>query len=159
SLFEQQKVFDVVVWGSPRTRDSLTSVRRLLIDTPDGGHVRLGDVADVGIGPSPGIIRRQAVSRYVDVGGTVSGRRRGAGARDVRDRLELASFPLEYHAEVIGTDKQPVALIVAIVISVAIAIFLLFQALFGSWRLATLATISFPLAAAGGVAGVLATGG
>ena len=159
SLFEQQKVFDVVVWGTPRTRDSLTSVRRLLIDTPDGGHVRLGDVADVRIGPSPGIIRRQAVSRYVDVGATVSGRSRDAVVRDARDRLELASFPLEYHAEVIGTEKQPTTLLLAIAITAAVGIFLLLQALFGSWRLATLATFSFPLAVAGSVAGVLATGG
>ena len=31
SLFEQQKVFDVVVWGTPDTRNSLTAIRQLLI--------------------------------------------------------------------------------------------------------------------------------
>ena len=45
NIYQQQKVFSVIVKGTPSTRNSLTSVRELLIDTPGGGHVRLGDVA------------------------------------------------------------------------------------------------------------------
>src|SRR5207247_6445485 len=41
SLFEEQKVFQVVVWGTPNTRHSLTSIRELLIDTPSGTQLRL----------------------------------------------------------------------------------------------------------------------
>ena len=36
SLFQDQKVFSVVVWGKPDIRQSLTDVSQLLIDTPDG---------------------------------------------------------------------------------------------------------------------------
>src|SRR6266536_1786691 len=67
NLFEEQKVFDVVVWGSPPTRHSLTSIQSLLIDTPGGGQVRLGDVASVRLAPDPTVIRHDAVSRYVEV--------------------------------------------------------------------------------------------
>src|SRR5205085_11979849 len=42
SLFEEQKVFDVVVWGTPATRQDVDAVRNLLIDTPSGGQVHLG---------------------------------------------------------------------------------------------------------------------
>ena len=35
-LFEEQKVFDVVVWGVPETRHSLTNIQNLLIDAPNG---------------------------------------------------------------------------------------------------------------------------
>src|SRR5262249_21414903 len=66
NLFEEQKVFDVVVWGAPDARHSLSSVRDLLIDTPSGKQVRLGDVADVRIVPSVSIIRHDAVRRYLD---------------------------------------------------------------------------------------------
>src|SRR6266700_4155853 len=59
SLFEGQKVFDVVVWGTPDTRQSLSSVRDLLLDTPNGGHVRLGDVADVSILPTQNMIHHE----------------------------------------------------------------------------------------------------
>ena len=61
NLFEEQKVFDVVVWSTPETRNSLTSIRDLLIDTPSGGQVRLGDVAEVRIVPAASVIRHDAV--------------------------------------------------------------------------------------------------
>src|SRR5919106_1367451 len=44
SVFEEQKVFEVIVQGTPETRRSLSAIRNLLIDTPSG-HVRLGAVA------------------------------------------------------------------------------------------------------------------
>src|SRR5262249_51187530 len=49
SLFQDQKVFSVVVWGGPDVRQSLSDVGRLLIDTPDGGSVPLSEVASVRI--------------------------------------------------------------------------------------------------------------
>ena len=42
NLFEEQKVFDVVVWGVPEIRASETDVENLLIDTPSGEHVPSG---------------------------------------------------------------------------------------------------------------------
>jgi Cu/Ag efflux pump CusA len=159
SLFEQEKVFDVVVWGSPQARNSLTSVSRLLIDTPRGGHVRLDDVADVRIAPSPGIIRRQAVSRYVDVAASISGRSRDAVVHDVQDRLRGIAFPLEYHAEVLAADRQPFGRLLAVAAAVAIGILLLLQAFFGSWRLAALAVLVLPLGVTGALLALAATGG
>ena len=102
NLFEEQKVFDVVVWGTPETRNSISSVRNVQIDTPSGEYVRLGDVADVRIVPTASIIRHDAVSRYLDVIASVQGRDIGAVAADVNSRLQHVQFPLEYHAEVLG---------------------------------------------------------
>src|SRR3954471_23170445 len=48
-FFEQQKVFEVVVLGKPTTHPSLQQIRSLRIDTPSGGQVPLGSIADVGI--------------------------------------------------------------------------------------------------------------
>jgi Cu/Ag efflux pump CusA len=158
SLFEQQKVFDVVVWGTPETRSSLTSIRRLLIDTPEGGHVRLGQVAHVGIVPSPTVIRRQAVSRYIDVAANVSGRDPAAAARDVKRRLEQVDFPLEFHPEVLAAEGQPEGRLISIGIAAAIGILLLLQAVFGSWRLATLSLLTLPIAVVGGVLAAMADG-
>ena len=159
SLFEQQKVFDVVVWGTPGIRSDLTSIRRLLIDTPEGGHVRLGDVASVRVAASPSVIRRQAVSRYLDVTADASGRDRGAVLSDVRSRVAALHFPLEYHAEVLAPSGQPFARLLAILIAAAAGILLVLQALFGSWRLAMVSFLSLPLALSGGVLATLALGG
>ena len=76
NLYEQQKVFDVVVWGGQATRQSVGSLKSLLIDTPSGGHVRLGDVADVRVAPNPVSISHDAVSRSIDVTATVARPRR-----------------------------------------------------------------------------------
>ena len=101
SVFEEQKVFDVVVQGVPETRRSVANVRNLLIDTPDGDHVRLREVADVRVSQTPIAIQREAVSRYLDVEADVSGRSLETVASDVEGRLADVSFPLEYHAEVL----------------------------------------------------------
>lgn len=159
SLFEQQKVFDVVVWGAPKTRSSLIDIRELLIDTPSGGHVRLGEVADVRIAPNPAVIRREGVSRYVDVAANVDGRALGSAMREVEGALATVDFPLEFHPEVRVADRQPVGRLIAVGVAAAIGILLLLQAAFGSWRLAALTFSTLPIAVAGGVLAALAAGG
>ena len=159
NLFEQQKVFDVVVWGTPETRSSLTSIRQLLIETPDGRHVRLGEVADVRIAPNPAVIQRHAVSRYLDIAASVSGRDRGSIVRDVKSRLREIQFPLEYNTEILASGGQPIGRLIGLGIGAAIGIFLVLQACFGSWRLATLSFLTFPVAVTGGVLAALAAGG
>jgi CzcA family heavy metal efflux pump len=161
STFQEQKVFDVLVQGVPETRESVSSVRELLIDRPGGGHVRLGDVADVRISPAPTVIQRDAASRYVDIEADVNGRRLGAVAADVEDRLGNVEFPLEYHAEVrTESTSQEINLIrvVGFGIAVVIAIFLLLQAALRSWRLAALTFLTLPVALVGGVLAALIDG-
>lgn len=154
SLFEQQKVFDVVVWGAPEIRDSLADVGELLIDTPGGGHVRLKDVADVRIASSPTVIKREAVSPYLDVGFNVQGRNARAVISDVQAAIQNFPFPLEYHAEVLNDFAARQATQQRILIAGIIAligIFLLLQASFRSWHLASAILLTLPAALAGGV--------
>src|SRR5688500_17038270 len=100
------KVYDVMVWSTPETRRSLTSVRELLLDTPDGGHVRLGDVADIRIAPTPNVIKRENASRRIDVQASVRGRDLGSVVQDVQDRLQNIQFPLGYHAQLLGEAAE-----------------------------------------------------
>lgn len=156
SLFEEQKVFEVVVWGMPSVRNDVASIEELLIDTPTGGHVRLGEVADVRIAPAPPVIRHEAVSRYIEVTAGVSGRSLSAATEDVRQALRKVEFPLEYHAEVLADSVQHQAAsrrVLGLTIAAAIGIFLLLQAAFASWRLATLAFVILPLALVGSAIG------
>jgi Cu/Ag efflux pump CusA len=151
-----------VVWGSPTIRHDVTGVKQLVIDTPSGGHVRLGQVADVRLAPYPVVIKHQGISRTLDVTADVSGRSLGAVTQDVTDRVQAMTFPLEYHAEVVGgnaalqsSDRR----MLGFGLAALIGIYLLFQAATGSWRVATLLMVTIPLAAVGGlVAGYLAGG-
>jgi CzcA family heavy metal efflux pump len=159
NLFEESKVFDVVVWGEPATRHSLTSIQNMLVDKPDGGQVRLGDVARVRVAPNPTVIKHDAVSRYLDVTAGVRGRSVAAVTRDVRQRIQGISFPLEHHAEVLGAAAEQRAAsqrTLSVALAVVVAAFLLLQAAFGSWRLASLVFASLPLALVGGVLAALA---
>jgi Cu/Ag efflux pump CusA len=161
SVFEDQKVFDVVVQGALHTRRSMADVRNLLIDRPGGGHVRLRQVADVRIEPTPVAIRREAVSRYVDVVAGVEGRSVAAVAEAARDRLADVRFPLEYHAEVLEqtTGEEIGAMtMLAFAAVAALGAFLLLQAAFRSWLLAVMALLLLPVALVGGVGGALAGG-
>lgn len=161
SIFEQQKVFDVIVQGVPDTRTSAQSVQRLLIDRPDGGHMRLGQVADVRVTRAPIAIERDAVSRRLDVVADVSGRSIGSVKGEIEQRLAGLNFPLEHHAEVLGqTTGQEIDTrqIVAFAVASAIAAMLLLQAAFGSWRLAALTLLCLPVALAGGVPAALVAG-
>jgi CzcA family heavy metal efflux pump len=162
SLFEQQKVFDVVVRAVPGVRRSLTDVRRLLIDTPSGGHVRVGDVATVRVTPTQTVIQRESSSRRIDVTADVSGRDVGDVKHEIQSRIRKLAFPLEYHAAVLvdSTGAEATALrIVGFGIAAAIGIFLLLQAAFGSWRLASVIFLSLPLVLVGGEAAALIDGG
>ena len=102
NLFEEQKVFDVVVLGTPEIRQSEEDIRQLLIDTPDGGQVALEEVASVAVTSSPTAIRHESVVRYLDVIAQVSGRDPAAVAADVDAALGDVEFPLEHHAELLG---------------------------------------------------------
>lgn len=161
SLYEEQKVFDVVVWGVPEIRNSLTDIRGLMIDTP-GGQVPLGELSNVRIVPAPVIIKRDAVSRFIDVELSVVGRDLASVAADSTRRIKQVKFPLEYHAEVLDastqkqTSKQRMLGVTAVAL---IGIFLLMQASFGSWRLAFVTFLTLPMALVGGVVAVLFAGG
>jgi Cu/Ag efflux pump CusA len=125
-----------------------------MIETPSGGHVRLADVADVRIAPTPTVIKREAVSRYIDIGLNARGRDPGAVAADINRRLATTRLPLEYHAEVLGHYEASETLhrrMFGAGLAAAIGIFLLLQAAFQSWRLAGLAFLTFPVSLSGGV--------
>lgn len=152
NLFEEQKLFEVVVWGVPRVRNSLAAVKDLTIDTPSGGHVRLGDVADVRIVPAPNVIQRENVARYLDVVAEVKGRPVAAVAAEVNARLRNLAFPLEYRAELVGGFAAQEAArmrVMWVALAAAIGILFVFQAAFASWPLALACLVTFPVALAG----------
>jgi Cu/Ag efflux pump CusA len=162
NLFEEQKVFDVVVWGAPDIRDSEDDVLQLPIETPGGELVTLGQVADVRVAPNATVIRHDSAFTYLDVTADVAGRDVGEVGRDVEAAIAAIDFPLEHHAELLGGFAERGAAqtrVLTVAVAAAIGIFLLLQAAFTSWRLAILSFLTLPMALVGGVFAVLLTGG
>jgi Cu/Ag efflux pump CusA len=161
-LFEQQKVFQVVVKGTPATSSSLTSIQELLIDKPGGGHVRLGEVAGVRVAPNEAVITHIDTSRHIDVVAQVDGRSVGDIASDVTQGLANLDFPMEYHAQVPSQylqQENTVQLIWAVAGAALIGILVLLQTALGSWRVAIVVFLALPIAVAGGALAAFFTGG
>jgi Cu/Ag efflux pump CusA len=161
-VYQDQKSFDVVVIGVPELRTDLAALRRMQIDLPLGGHVPLGDVADVEIVPAPNEIKRESASRRLDVTCNVQGRDLGSVAREIEARVKGISFPREYHPEFLGeyaAREQSRHRLFALAMVSLIGILLLLQVDFQSWRITMLVFLTIPFALVGGVLGAVLQGG
>jgi CzcA family heavy metal efflux pump len=161
-IFWEGAAYDVHVWSVPGSRESLTDVQNMLIDTPSGDRVPLEDVAEVGIVPVPNEIHREEVQRSIDISGNVEGRDLGSIVRDLEARLEGVDFPLGYHAEMLGefTERQAAQSRLLSYAGLSVmGILLILVTSFGSWRLATLAFVTLPMALVGGVLAAYMGGG
>jgi len=148
------RTWDVNVWSVPEARNDVTAIRELLIDTPNGGHVQLQDVADVRIEPTPNTIMHENLQRRLDVRANVRGRDLGSVVADVETRLKKVEFPLEFHPEVVGEYKERQAAqrtMLAFSLVAAFGVFVLLFTSFKSGRLATLSFLTLPSAVVGGV--------
>jgi len=151
------------VWGTPATRRDLGSLRELLIETPLGGHVPLGEVAEVMIVPSPNTIKRENTSRRIDVTCNVRGDRDlAAVAREIESEVKGLSFERGYHPEFLGeyTEQQASRRRILNTSLLALAgIIVLLYSEFRAWRHVGIVMLSFLFAIAGGIVGVWCAGG
>jgi len=156
------KVYDVFVWSSPSAREDVDSLRELLIDTPYGGRVRLEEVADIDIVPTPNKIRRENNSRRIDVHGNVRGHDLGSVAKEVQARLERIEFPIGYYPHLLGEYKERQTaqknLLMASIVVVA-GIFLILLTTFQNWALSGMIFLALPAALIGAVLATFAGDG
>ena len=162
NLFEDTKVFEVIVTGTPELRSSVETVEGLLIQTPSGTPSRLGDLASVTVGETPTVIERDASARVIDIVADVDGRTSAEVSADVSKVLSGLSFDLGYHAELVGDyqdhrDATRRVMIVALV--AAVIALLVLQAAGGSWKLSVMMWITLPAAAIGAILVILIDGG
>jgi Cu/Ag efflux pump CusA len=116
--------------------------------------VRLADIAEVAIKPTPNVVLHENLMRSIDVGGNVEGRDLGSVADDVRKAVAEIDFPLEFTPAVIGENAEREAAsrrVRTMAIVAMIGVFLILHASFKSLRLATLAMLTLPSALVGGV--------
>ena len=161
-MHREGKVYDVWVWSTPEVRANEDTVGELLIDTPYGGRVRLSEIADIEIVPTPNVVKRENNSRRIDVEGNVRGRDLGSVAEEVEDRIEALQFPVGYYPEVLGEyearEKAQENLLLTSIFA-AIGIFLILHVSFRNWWLASLIFLALPAALVGGILAAFAGDG
>jgi CzcA family heavy metal efflux pump len=161
-IFRNGKAYDVVVWSTLQTRSSVQDIENLQLDTPSGQRVRLGQVADVSVQRNPNSIDREGDSRRLDVSASVEGRDLGSVVQELEQKLGDVKFDRGYHLEVLGEYAERQAAqrqLLATAVLAAVAIVLLLQAAFGSWRPALLIFLTLPMALVGGVLAAFIGGG
>ena len=161
-LYQDQKIFSVVVWGEESLRTDVQALNRLPIEIPGGMLVPLGDVADVEVVPAPNEIKRENASRRIDVTCNVRGRDLGAVAREIQDRVTTLPFARGYHPEILGeyaARQESTRRLLLLAGFSVLGILVLLQVDFQSARLTTMVALTLPFALIGGVAAAFLGGG
>lgn len=162
-VYQEQRVHDVTVWSVPSVRADYTTLRELLIETPAGGHVRLADVADLAIVPTPNAIKREGASRRIDVTCNVAtGQALGDVVREIEQRLGKITFARGYHPEILGewAERQSAqSRLLWLSLASLAGILVLLLADFQSLRLTLLIALTLPFALIGGVMAAWLGGG
>jgi CzcA family heavy metal efflux pump len=161
-IFSEGKAYDVHVWSTPATRESVSDIERLLIDTPVKGPVPLSELASVKVVPTPNRINHENLARLITVGANVDERDLGGAVRDIEAAVGDIEFPQGYHPEFLGEFAERQSAqdnLLLFAIAAAIGVLLLLQAAFGNSRLAILSFLTLPSALVGGVLAAYVGGG
>jgi CzcA family heavy metal efflux pump len=161
-IFRGGRAYDTVVWSVPSARTSVEDVKNLIIDTPTGTRVHMGDVARVSVQPNPNSVDHEGGLRKLDVETNAKGRDLGSVATDLEKQLAEVDFPRGYHAEIIGEFQErqlAQARLLLTGVGALLVILLLLQAAVGNWRLTLLVFLTLPFALVGGLLTAWATGG
>ena len=161
-VFDEQKTYDVTVWGSESSRGDPAALRDWRVEAPGGQRIPLGELADLRIEATPNTIKREGASRRIDVTINPRGRDLGSVAREVEARMASHDFPAGYHAEVLGeyaARREASRRLATVAILAVLGVFIVLFSDFRSIKAALIVFTGLPAALAGGVFAVLFTGG
>jgi cobalt-zinc-cadmium resistance protein CzcA len=161
-ILQGDRRFDFVVRYQPQFRSSPEEIRNILLPTPSGGNVPLGQVADISLRQGAFMIFRENGRRYIPVKFSVRGRDLAGTIKEVQGRLAQKvhlpeGYRLEWAGEYESLRKEQRRLAVILPITLVIILGLLFTA-FNSLRHALLVLAVLPFALTGGVLSLLITG-
>ena len=160
-ILQGDRRFDFVIRYQPQFRQTLDEIRNILLPTPDGAKVPLGQVANVSLHEGAFMIYREEGRRYIPIKFSVRGRDLSSTVQEVQAHIaSRIHLPEGYHIEWAGEydslKKEQRRLAVILPISLLIIFGLLFTA-FNSLRHALLVLAMLPFAAIGGVLSLLIT--
>ena len=161
-VYEGERRFGVVVRLPERHRGNIESIGAIQLAAPSGAVVPLRDVAAITLADGPAQVSREDGKRRLVIGVNVQGRDLGgfvaeAQARIAQDVRLPDGYRLVWGGQFENMQRATARLAIIIPITIA-AIFFLLYMLFGSARYAALVILVLPLAAIGGIAGLLVSG-
>jgi HME family heavy-metal exporter len=163
SVLDGQRTFDLLVKLDESYREDLEALRRLEIDLPDGGSVKLEDVAHIYPSNGPNTINREQVRRRIIVQCNVRDRGLVDVVEDIKRRIAPieAALPTGYRLEYSGqfeSQRSAARMIGNLFVLSLVAMFLVLFKMFGSANLAFQVMVALPMAFIGSVAALYLTG-
>ena len=159
-ILQGDRRFDFVVRFLPQFRQNPEVIRQIVLNTADGGHVPLGQVASVGLSEGAFMIYRENGQRYIPIKFSIRGRDLTDTMSDLQHQLRKVHLPEGYHYEWAGEyqslkqEQHRLAIIVPISLLMILA---LLYTLFNSWQDAAIVMATLPFGAVGGVLSLLLT--
>ena len=161
-IYESQQKVDVVVIGSNESKLDLHAIQQLPIDSAFGPQLRVKDVADVYIVGMPNEIKREAVSRRIDIVANTKNRDLGSVAAEVETIVSAMNFPSGYYPQFLGeftaqkaANQKLIGYSALMLLAIVIIVFIDFK----SYRHTGIFLVTLPFALIGGVVGVFLSGG
>ena len=147
--------YDIYIRLALEHRQSIGSIAELVLQAPNGGWVRLKDIASVSIVSGPPQIRRDDVQRRVVIQSNVEGRDMGGLVAELQDKMpqevELPpGYSVVYGGQFENQRRAQERLAVVVPLSLCLILLLLFFA-FGSIGQSFLIMVNVPLALIGGI--------
>ena len=161
-VFEGEKRFDLVVrWQEPY-RDTVRRIQEILIGTPEGGQVPLGQVAAVREEEGPASVYREDNHRYVPVKFSVRGRDLKSTLDEAREKIARAVvLPYDTHLEWAGEINELKDAERRLTVIVPLTLLLIGLLAYGSVRRVpetVIVLLTIPLACSGGLLALIVTG-
>lgn len=89
-VIQGEKLFDLVVRMQPQFRSSAHEIGELLVGTPDGKQIPLGQLANIRVGNGASLIYRENNSRYIGVQYSIEGRDLERAVHDGKKAVDQA---------------------------------------------------------------------
>jgi heavy metal efflux system protein len=154
-IIEGDRRFDLTVRFPERYRNGPDAIQGILLPTPDGGRVPIGQIADVETRDGAFMIYRENGRRYIPIKFSVRGRDLATTIEDLQrqltDKIKLPSgYNYTWAGEFDSLRKEQRRLAFVIPISL-VAILILLYIQFRTWKDALIVLGTLPFGAIGGV--------
>ncbi len=161
-IYEGERRFSAAVRLPEDFRNSIEKIDVILLTSPNGARVPLGDLTHIELVDGPTQISREMAKRRIVVGVNVRDRDLGSFVAElqkaVEEKVKLPeAYYLEWGGQFQNMEQALGHLKVIIPITIGAIFFLLFI-LFNSLRLASLIILVLPFASIGGVVALFVTG-
>jgi len=154
-ILEGDRRFDFVVRYKAAARQDPEAMKDILLATPDGGRVPLGQVASIGFREGAFMVYRENGRRYIPIKFSVRGRDLAGAIQELQSKLARSiRLPEGYHYEWAGEyqslreEQQRLAIIIPVAIGMILA---LLYVSFNSMRDALAVLSVLPFGIAGGI--------